>query len=302
MLRNFSDVVEKAKKQGKVTISVAAAQDKEVLESIKAARDIDMADAILVGDENLIRPLMEEIGLPSDMRVVHEPDVKMAALTAVSFVSKGEAQVFMKGLVNSSDFLRAVLDAEVGLRTGRLLSHLSAFEVPGGEKVIFFTDCGINIAPTLDDKKDILTNSLIALKALGVENPKVAVLTANELVNPKMPATVDAKGLVELQATGEYFQGCTIEGPIAMDVALDPEAAKHKGLSSSISGDVDLFLFPTIEAGNICSKALLNFANFKLSGVVIGATHPSVLVSRSDTAATKLNSIALACLIARGNA
>jgi phosphate butyryltransferase len=302
MLRNFSDVVDKAKKNGRMVISVAAAQDKEVLGAIKTAMDIDLVEAILVGDETLIRPLMAEVGLPSDMRVIHEPDVKMAALTAVSFVSKGEAQVFMKGLVNSSDFLRAVLDAEVGLRTGRLLSHLTAYEIPNGRKMIFFTDGGINIAPTLEDKKDILNNSLIAMHSLGIKQPKVAVLTANEIVNPKMQATVDAQGLMDLQASGKYFQECTIEGPIAMDVALDIEAAKHKGLTSNIAGDVDLFLFPTIETANICSKALIHFAKFNCSGVVVGATHPSVMVSRSDSAATKLNSIALACLIAGGNA
>jgi phosphate butyryltransferase len=301
MLHSFSEVIEKAKQSGRMTISVAAAHDKEVLGAVKAALDLDLADAILVGDETAIRKLMEEVGLPSSIRVVNEPDDKKAALKAVSFVSMGEAQVFMKGMVNSSDFLRAVLDAEVGLRTGRLLSHLSAFEVPNSEKIIFFTDGGINILPTLEEKKDILTNSLIALKALGIDHPKVAVLTANEQVNSKMPATVDAKYLVDLQASGEYFQGCTIEGPIAMDVALDLDAAKHKGLTSCISGDVDLFMFPSIEAANICSKSLTHFAKFKFSGVVVGATHPSVLVSRSDSATTKLNSIALACLIASGN-
>jgi phosphate butyryltransferase len=298
MLCSFAEVLDRAIKCGQKVVSVAAAQDKEVLEAIKAARDIGLADAILVGDETLIRALLPEVGLPSDMRIVHEPDAKQAALKAVSFVRKGEAQVFVKGLMNSGVFLKAALNAEVGLRTGRQLSHLAAFEVPNGKKVIFFADTGITILPTLEEKIDILTNSLIALKALGIEHPKVAILTANEMVNPKMPATVDAKALVDLQATGQYFQGCTMEGPISADVAFDPEAAVRKGLTSQIAGDVDLFIFPSVEAGNICSKALSHFANFKFSGVVIGATRPSVLVSRADSAETKLNSIALACLIA----
>lgn len=301
MLSSFSEVIEKAKRNGRKVISVAAAQDRDVLEAVKAARDIGLADAILVGDETLIRPLMAEVGLPSDMRVVHEADVRQAALTAVSFVSSGEAQVFMKGLVNSSDFLKAILNSEVGLRTGRLLSHLTAYEIPGGKKLIFFTDGGINIAPGFEEKSDILTNALIAMTDLGIERPKVAILTANELVNPKMPATVDAKRLMDLQASGERFQGCTLEGPISMDVALDPEAARHKGLASNVAGDVDLFLFPSIESSNMCSKALIYFAGFKVSGVVIGATHPGVMVSRADTAESKQNSIAIACLIAGGH-
>lgn len=300
MLHNFEEVVNKAKALGQMTISVAAAQDKEVLEAVKAAQDKGLARVILVGDAELIKPLVTEVGLPADTPIVHEPDVKQAALTAVSLVSKGEAHIFMKGLVNSGDFLKAVLHSEVGLRTGRLLNHFAAFEAPGAEKLVYHSDGGMNIAPGLAEKKDILINSLLALKALGIAQPKVAILTANEVVNPKMPATVDAKDLVDMHKQGEFFQECMIEGPIAMDVALNPEAARHKGLTSNVAGDVDLFILPNIEAGNIVAKALIHYAGFKNSGVVIGATHPVVMVSRADTSEAKLNSIALACLLAAG--
>ena len=282
MLHSFAEVVAKAQQCGQMVISVAAAQDREVLEAVKAAGLAGLGKAILVGDAALITPLVAEVGLPADTKIVHEPDVRQAALTAASLVRKGEAQILMKGLVGSGDFLKAVLNSEVGLRTGRLLCHFAAFEEPGGKHLIYHSDGGMNIAPTLEEKKDILTNSMLALAALGIKQPKVAILAANELVNPKMPATMDAKALVDWHKSGEYFPGSVVEGPIAMDVALNPAAAKHKGISSVVAGDVDLFVLPNIEAGNLLSKALIHYAKFKNAGVVIGATHPVVMVSRAD--------------------
>jgi len=300
VLHNFGEVVTKAKEFGQVVISVAAAQDKEVLEAVKAAMDVGLATAILVGDAEIIRPLLAEVGLPVDTQIVHESDVKQAALTATSLVRKGEAQVLMKGLVNSGDFLKAVLNAKVGLRTGRTLSHFAVFEDPNGTKLLYHSDGGMNIAPNLEAKKDILTNSMMALDNLGINMPKVAILAANEVVNPKMQATMDAKALVDMHVAGDLFPESIIEGPIAMDVALNAEAAKHKGLISKVSGAVDLFIFPTIEAANLVSKALIYYANFKNSGVILGATNPIVMVSRADSSESKLNSIALACLLAGG--
>lgn len=299
MVTTFAQMMEQAKRAGRRVISVAAANDKDILEGVKAAMDEGLAKAILVGDKELIIPLLQEVGLPLDMPIVHEVDAKQAALTAVKLVREGQAQILMKGLVNSGDFLKAVLNAEVGLRTGRLLSHLAAFEAPGEKKLIFHTDGGMNIAPDLQEKKDILLNSLLALAALGIGKAKVAILAANEVVNPKMPATVDARGLMEMQAAGELPPDCILEGPIAMDVALNLEAAKHKGIASAVAGEVDLFLLPSIEAGNILAKALIYYAKFKFAGVILGATHPIVMGSRADSGATKLNSIALACCLAR---
>ncbi len=299
MLRNFQEVLAWAKRPGQMTISVAAAQDKDVLQAVKLAQDNGLASPLLVGDATVIRPLLAEVGLPADTPVVDEKDMTAAALTAVSLVSKGEAQVVMKGLINTSDFLKAVLSPEVGLRTGRLLSHLAAFEVPGEPKLVFQTDGGMNIAPTLAEKKDILVNAMLVLRSLGIERPNVAVLTANEQVNPKMPATVDAKALADMAAAGELPPGI-VEGPIALDVALSPEAARHKGLTSRISGQVDLFLMPNIETGNAMGKSLLYYAKAKMAGIVLGARNPVVLTSRSETPEGKLYSIALACLAAGG--
>jgi len=188
------------------------------------------------------------------------------------------------------------LDKEEGLRTGQLLSHLAAFEVPGQKKIIFVTDGGMNIAPTLQDKKDILTNAMLSLHRMGIENPYVAVLTANEVVSNKMPATVDAQCLVAMSRAGELPRGI-VEGPISLDVVISRDAMHHKGIDSKVSGNVDLILVPTIEVGNILGKALIYFANGKMAGIVLGATHPIVLVSRVETPEGKLNSIALACLV-----
>ena len=297
MFRHFAEIISKAKQSGPVKIVVAAAQDEEALLAVKAACDAGLAEAVLVGDRVQILPLLEKVGLPADTPVVHEPDVPQAALTAASIVRQSKSGVLMKGLVNSSDFLRAVLNQECGLRTGRLLSHFAAFEAPDGDKLIYHTDGGMNIAPSLPEKKEILINALLALSALGIERPKVAILAANEVVNPKMQVTVDARALVEMNQRGE-LPPSVLEGPISMDVAVSPIAAAHKNLTSQVAGDVDLFMVPDIAAGNILGKALIHYAKCKNAGVILGATHPVVMVSRADSAESKLQSIALACCIA----
>lgn len=295
MLQSFSEVVERARQIGKVTVSVTAAQDRDVLLAVKAAIEQGLIDAILVGDASLIKPLAAEVGLSAAIAIIDEPDLDRAALAAVTLVSQGRAQILMKGLINSSNFLRAALDAKAGLRTGRVLSHFAAFEIPGQQKLSFHTDGGMNISPSLQEKKEILINAIEALAVMGIRTPKVAVLAANELVNAKMPATVDAKKLADMADQG-LLPPCILEGPIAMDVAASAEAARHKGIESKIAGDVDIFLVPTIEAGNMVGKTLVYYANAKIAGMILGAANPIVMVSRADTAESKLHSIALASL------
>jgi len=298
MPSTFKELAALARIRGPVMVAVAAAQDAEVMDAIQAGLDAGLIEAILVGDQALINPLLGERGLAGRVRVLHEEDMAKASLLAAGLVHDGEAQVLMKGLVNSAVFLRAALDPERGLRTGRLLSHLAAMEIPGEKKLAFFTDGGMNIAPGPEEKKVILGNALDALHKMGVAEPKVALLCANEQVSPRMPATVDAQLLVEAWKAGE-FPGCVVEGPIAMDVALSPAAARHKGIESRVSGEVDLFLMPNIESGNMVTKALLHCTGATFAGVVLGATHPMVMVSRSDTAEAKYNAIAMAALLSR---
>lgn len=296
MFSSFAEMLKQAKSMPPVTISVSVAQDADVLEAVKAAQTEGIATAILVGDASKIRPLIQEIGLPADTPIIDQPDAAQAALAACSLVQQGQAQILMKGMINSSDFLRAVLNSTQGLRTGRLLSHMMAFDLPSQQSIFFHSDGGMNIAPTLAEKKDILVNAVLALHGMGVSRPHVAVLTANEVVSPKMPATLDAQALAEFAITGEV-PDCLVEGPIALDVAINPAAAAHKGIKSQISGNVDLFLMPNIEAGNIAGKSLMYYAGAKAAGIVLGATHPVVMTSRAETAEGKLNSIALARLI-----
>lgn len=293
---NFSEILAVCRKLGKVRISVAAAEDEDVLRAVWAARDAGIAEAILVGDRGKIEALAARAGI-SSLDIVHEPDPVRAGRTAAALVREGRADALMKGLLNTSDFLRAVLDPDSGLRKGALLSHLAAFELPGLSKLMFHTDGGINIAPGLEEKKAILLNAVDALARIGIREPKVAILSANEQVNPKMPSTTDARALVQMRERGEIPAGI-LEGPIALDVAVSRRAADHKGIPSRISGDADLFLVPNIEAGNLLGKALVYYAKAKMAGLVLGASCPIVLTSRSETAEGKLHSIALASLIA----
>lgn len=298
MIQNFTELAALARTRGLIRVAVAVAQDAEVMEAIQSGIQAGLIEAILVGDRALILPMAEGLGIQAQVEIIDEPDPVKACLLAAGLVHDGGAQVLMKGLANSAVFLKAALDPERGLRTGRLLSHLAAMEIPGEKKLAFFTDGGMNIVPGLEEKKQILGNALAALIQMGVTTPRVAVLCANEQVSPKMQATVDAQGLVEAWRSGQ-FPDCIVEGPIAMDVALSPEAARHKGLTSQVSGDVDLFLMPNIESGNMVTKALLHATASKFAGVVLGATHPIVMVSRSDNAEAKLNAIAMAALLTR---
>lgn len=298
-MKNFSEVIEKVKSLDPFVISVAAAEDKELLLAVKAASDMGFVKPVLVGDVQKINSICEEIGLvPHDVVAGESPED--SARVAVSLVKSGKAQVLMKGLVNTSVYMRAILNKENGLRTGRLISMLAVYDLPGYHKLLYCTDSGINVAPTLAQKKDILNNALIAMKGIGVTNPKVAALTANEMVDEKIQSTVDAKGLVDMVAAGDILP-CTIEGPIAFDVAFSKHAAEHKGIDSKVSGDCDMLVFPNIETGNALGKSWLHFNNAKWAGIVLGATNPIILGSRSDTQEIKINSIALGCLASAGS-
>jgi phosphate butyryltransferase len=295
MIKDFKTLVERALACGRKRVAVAAADDGEVIEAMREAAVLGLADAILVGEAQAIMAAAGAAGLPATARIIDIEDRREAALEAARLVRCGDADVLVKGAVNTSDFLKAVLDSEKGLRAGGLLSHLAAFEIPGETKLVFHSDGGMNVAPELAEKRQILANAVAALHRLGLAEPKVAVLAANEQVNPKVRATVDAAALVDLWKSGA-FPGCVVEGPIALDVATSREAAARKGLQSAIAGDTDLFIMPSIEAGNIAGKLLVRYAGARMAGIVLGALGPIVLVSRADDAAAKIHSLALACL------
>ena len=298
MYRNYQDLLSALKGQPEVTVAVAVAQDDHALEAVKKAMDEHLIRPILVGDESLIRPLLKSAGLPEDSEIIDVKDVAEAAQKAVSLVKDGKAQVLMKGLVNTAIFLRAVLKSETGLRTGKVLSHLAAFEIPGQKKLLFMTDVALNTYPKLAEKKEILINAMDALHKLGIEKPKIAALSANETPSEKIPGSVDAKELMNMSEAGELPLGI-VEGPMAMDVIASAEAAHHKGIPSQIAGDVDLILVPDIEAGNGIAKAFSHYAGGTMSGILLGAAAPIIVNSRSDSAEGKFASILLALLLQR---
>lgn len=297
MINSFESLCNEAIVKGPKTVVVACAQDDDVLKAVQAAYDKKMIDVILVGDEPKIREITKEIGFDiSQIECIHIEDMAEASLKSVSLVSSGKADMVMKGLVDTSVILKAVLNKEVGLRSGNVLSHVAVFEVPTYHKMLMLTDAAMNIAPDLETKKQIVENALHVTKALGISNAKVGVLAAKEKVNPAMPATVDAGELVKMNKEG-LIKDCIIGGPFALDNAISKEAAMIKGVKDPIAGECDLLLCPQIESGNVLYKALNFLANAKSAGVIVGAKAPVILTSRADTDASKLYSIALGVLM-----
>lgn len=299
MSKNFSDLLSRVSACKKKTLSVAVAQDKAVLEAVKAAKERDIADAILVGDEAKIGEIAAELGMDlSEYTVINEADTVAASLKAVQLVHDGKADMYMKGLLDTKTFLKSVLDKEVGLRTGKPLSHVCVFEVPGINRLLFLTDVAFMPYPTLEDKVNIINYTVEIANACGVEMPKVAPLAAVEVVNPKMPVTVEAAELTKMNEEGK-ITGCIVDGPLSLDIALYREAAEEKGaLDRKIAGDADILLFPDIHAGNLVYKAIVHMVDVKNGNILTGTKAPVILTSRSDTCEVKVNSIALAALAA----
>ncbi len=293
---SFNEIQEAAKQLGKPVVSVAAADDIRVLEAVKHSNEVGIAEFILVGNAEKIKKLAKKLEMnSSEFTIIDTPDPGMAALEATRQVSAGKADVLMKGLVNTSDFMHAVLDSQVGLKTGRIISHLAAFEIPGHDRLMFLTDGGINIAPDLNEKRVIMQNAINFLNAIGYENPMIAILSANEVINSKMPVTLEAAMLAKMAERGQ-ITGATIDGPIPLDLALSEEAARQKNVVSPVAGKADLLFVPTIEVGNVLGKSLVYFANAVMAGIVLGTKAPVILTSRAATMDMKIASLALAVL------
>lgn len=298
LIKSFDELIEKVSSLPKRHLAVAAAHDLEVLEAVSQAVTFGLVSATLVGKKDEIEKIAKEHEIDlADMRIIDAEDNIQAARKAVELVSSGQAHMLMKGIVDTANLLRAVLDKEIGLRTGNLICHVAVMEVPGLERLIFMTDGGMNIAPTLEQKADILQSALTVARKFGVNQPKVAPIAAFEQVNPKMQATVDGQALHEMALAGE-FGDALVSGPLAFDGALVPEAAKHKGIKDPAAGYADVILVPFIEVGNVMYKALVYFGNTKVAGIVVGAKKPIVLTSRSDTPEAKFRSIAVASYMA----
>ncbi|AKL94569.1 phosphate butyryltransferase Ptb [Clostridium aceticum] len=301
MIKTLEELVKTAQEQAKMRLVVAAAEDKDVLQAVAQAQEKKIIEAILIGDQVKITAIAKYLAIDLNCTIIHIPDLVEAALEAVKMVSNGKADFVMKGILDTSILLKAVLDKEVGLRTESLLSHVMVYEVPTYHKLLFLTDGGMNISPTLEEKKSILKNAITSAKAIGIEKTKVACLAAKEKVSDKMQATIDAQALKELAEGGYFGKDAIVEGPIAFDLAISKNAAEIKGFSSPVAGETDVLLVPTIEVGNGIGKALTYMAKAKSAGIIMGARAPVVLTSRADDAETKLYSIALGSVIAAFN-
>jgi len=296
-MKRLSEILDAVREYPVKRVAVAAAEDATVVDAVKRAADGEVAEATLVGDEKRIRELGERAGLKLGKdEVVHEPIPEKAALRAAELVSSGRADVLMKGYIQTDDFLRAVLDKDVGLRTGLRMSHVFVGEMPAWDRLMMVTDAAMNIAPDLEAKAEIILNAVHLAHVLGVEEPRVACLAAVELLNPKMQATVDATCLHKMWDRGQFPAGCIVDGPFGFDNAISAAAAEHKRIGGPVAGLGDILLVPCIEAGNIVVKSFVYAAGAKMAGVVIGAKAPVVLTSRADSAESKFLSIAAAVL------
>ncbi len=299
MSKHFDDIIAQVKSIPMKKLSVAAAEDENVLEAVRKARREGIANAILVGDADKITEIGKKLDMELDKyEIIDIKDPIEAAHQAVKLVHDGEAEMYMKGLIQSKDFLKSILDKEVGLRTGKTLSHVCVFEIKGIKQLLFLTDVAFMTYPTLEEKVAIIENTVDVCAACGIENPKVAPLAAVEVVNPKMPVTLEAAELTKMNEEGK-IKNCIVDGPLSADLAIFPEAALHKGATDrKIQGDADILLFPDIHAGNIAYKFIVHTTEFKNGCILTGTKAPAILTSRSDSVETKVNSIALASVVA----
>ncbi|TCI47650.1 MULTISPECIES: phosphate butyryltransferase [unclassified Exiguobacterium] len=296
---NFDRMLERAKRLDGCTVSIAGAADVEVIRAVKLATDHGLSRFILFGDAREIKRLCDEHDIAeSTIDILHVKGEVDIAKRATLAVRNGEADVLMKGMVSTSVFMKAVLSRESGLRTSRTLSHVALFQIPNRERLIGVTDAAIHIAPTLEEKVDIIHNAVGAMRDIGYELPRVAAIAAVEVVNPQMTATMDAALLAQMNRRGQ-IKGCVVDGPLALDNAVDMIAAKQKGIASEVAGQADLLLVPYIEVGNVLYKSIMYFAGASVAAIVVGASAPVVLTSRADTAEAKLYSLAFALLHAK---
>lgn len=297
MIKTIEGLLEKARQIDTKTLVVACAADKHVLEAVELARKDNIIKGILVGDVFLIKKILTELDINLDnYKYVDILDKTEACLESVKLVNTDESYFLMKGLVESSIILKAALNKEFGLRTNNRISHVSVLEVSSHPKLIFMSDGAMNIKPNLDEKRQIIENSVVIAHALGLTVPKVGIIAAVEKVNPQMDATLDAVELIKMNKNN-IIKDCIVGGPFAMDNAINKEAAILKGVTDPIAGDVDILIMPRIEAGNIFYKTMMFLGNAQGASIIAGAKKPIVLTSRADSTLSKYHSIALGALV-----
>jgi len=298
MIKNLESLVDLAKGKEKRRLAVAAAGDYHVLEAVANAYAQGIIEPILIGDEKEIRKISADIKFDvQNIQIINVVDPFQASLEATRMIGEGKADFLMKGLVSSGLLLKAVLNKEYGLRTGSLLSHVALFETPYYHKLLCVTDAAMNVDPGLEEKIDIIKNSVKVFHGLNNPNPKVAIIGSVETVNPKMEATMHA-ATISMMNYRKQIKGCIIDGPLALDGAINKGAAELKHITSDVAGEADIILAPDINGANILYKSLNFLGGATAAAVIMGAKVPIVLTSRGDSEKSKFLSIALAAAIA----
>ena len=299
VIESFEQLRDKVQAAGRCKVVVIAAHDAHTLEAVLKTREEGILDYILVGKEKEILEIGKSLGHEIDPAdVIDSQTDEDAVEKGIQLVREGKADFIQKGLLQTSTLLKGVVDKEKGIRTGKAMSHVALLDVPTYHKILGVTDGGMMMYPDLAKKKDIAINAVEMFRGFGYERPKMAALCAVEVLNPKMQATVDAAELTKMCEEGQ-IPGCIVDGPLSLDLAIDPEAAKHKGATDrKIQGDADVLLFPDIHAGNLVYKAIVHMVKVKNGCILTGTKVPVVLTSRSDTFETKVYSLALAAVVA----
>lgn len=296
--QNFAELIGTIQSNSTVKrLVVAAAQDEHTLEAVFRARRDKIVDPYLIGNPDKIREIMNTLGesLPADHIIAASSETE-AARIAVDAIRAGKADILMKGKIETADLMRAVINKEQGLRTKGIMSMVVFHEMPSYHKLLAVTDGGMVMYPNLDEKKMIVINAVDTMVSMGYDCPKVAVLAAVEKVNPKMPETVDADLLRQMNRRDE-ISNCVIEGPLSYDIVMSPESAAIKGFHSPVVGDADLLVVPNITTGNVLGKCLQYSAGAKMAGIIVGAQVPIVLTSRGASSEEKYLSLALSAVV-----
>ncbi len=297
-IRHLAEIADVCKKGPKRTLAVAYGEDPHTIGAIAKAVNMGLITAMITGSKERIEKVARDKGVdPSIFTIIDQPKETDAAKEAVRLVRSGKAHLLMKGLCGSAIYMKAILDKEEGLmEKGALLSHVAVIEVPTYPKLLIVSDVAVLLAPTLSEKVQMIKYCTDVAHRLGIDDPKAAIIGAVEKVNPKMPATTEA-AILSKMADRKQIKGVTIDGPLALDVAVSKECAEIKHLKSDVAGDADIFIMPNIETANVFYKSLTQLANGKLAAIVTGADCPCVLTSRGDTDESKFFSIALAALM-----
>lgn len=294
----FKDIIASARNADSVSVAVAGANDTVVLSALERAfQERLISKVVLTGEINELEERLRQLTIdPSRVSLVDAHDTADKCSLAVKSVATGESSILMKGVVNTEAFMKSILDPRWNLRTNRYLSQVGIYEIPGLDRLLLVSDVGVIVAPDLKQKKSIVENCIDVALSLGINLPRIAVLSFSEFINPGVSASVDAALLAKMSQRGQ-IRGAIIDGPLALDSAISMESTVHKGISSDVSGRADILIMPDLVSGNIFAKALLYLCQAKSAGVVVGSRVPIILTSRADPSESKLNSIAVSILL-----